>query len=136
MRRRQRLLFKLGLLATIGIFLFLLLSNALSPAANLKDEIKAEARVQKNIQDNELEKAQEKQIADLETSAVRIDWHDRDAMTRDLNREGLGEQGKKAYLENHDTDREKLMYRQNGFNAMLSDAISVNRSVPDIRYEG
>lgn len=135
MRRRQRVLFKLGLIGTIGLFLFLLLNNALGPAKN-NIEIKPEAEAQHGNEDNEIEKAQEKRIADLGPTAERIDWHDHDAITRDLNREGLGDQGKKAYLENHDRDREKLMYRQNGFNAMLSDAISVNRSVPDIRYKG
>lgn len=142
MRRRQRFLFKLGLIGTIAIFLFLLFNNALSPKTSV-DNIQAEARVQSRSKsnnifeaDNELEKAQENQIANVESRGEKIDWHDYDAITRDLHREGLGEHGKKAYLENHDRDREKLMYRQNGFNAMLSDEISVNRSIPDIRYSG
>lgn len=143
MRRRQRILLKLGTIGTIVIFVFLLINNALSPAKQNEVRIRPEAYHAKHVVDihpaddeNEIEKAQENRIAELEPTAEMIDWHDHDAITRDLNREGLGEQGKKAYLENHDRDREKLMYRQNGFNAMLSDMISVNRSVYDLRYKG
>lgn len=65
------------------------------------------------------------------------DWHDYRAMYYDNRRMGSGEQGKSARLMD-DVDQElanKLLVKY-GFNALLSEAISVNRSVADVRYEG
>ncbi|XP_067613513.1 N-acetylgalactosaminyltransferase 6-like isoform X1 [Eurosta solidaginis] len=64
-------------------------------------------------------------------------WHDFGAMERDAMRKGIGEQGKPAKV--HDISLKGLMRiksKQNGFNALLSDIISVRRSVADIRLEG
>ncbi|XP_062393289.1 polypeptide N-acetylgalactosaminyltransferase 10 isoform X2 [Sardina pilchardus] len=62
----------------------------------------------------------------------RIDWHDYEAIRRDAARTGNGEQGKPFPLT--DADRVDLAYRENGFNIYVSDRISLNRSVPDIRH--
>ena len=45
---------------------------------------------------------------------------------------GNGEQGKPFPLT--ETDRVDQAYRENGFNIYISDRISLNRSVPDIRH--
>lgn len=45
---------------------------------------------------------------------------------------GNGEQGKAFPLT--DADRVDQAYRENGFNIYVSDRISVNRSLPDIRH--
>ncbi|XP_076025042.1 polypeptide N-acetylgalactosaminyltransferase 10-like [Genypterus blacodes] len=63
----------------------------------------------------------------------RRDWHDYDAMRRDSARTGNGEQGKPFPLT--DTDRVDQAYRENGFNIYISDRISLNRSLPDIRHQ-
>ncbi|XP_002014996.2 N-acetylgalactosaminyltransferase 4 [Drosophila persimilis] len=66
----------------------------------------------------------------------RRDWHDYAAMEADKLRSGLGEHGLPAEIENPDEkELEQQMYRKNGFNGLLSDMISVNRSVPDVRLE-
>ncbi|KAH8273739.1 hypothetical protein KR018_011632 [Drosophila ironensis] len=71
-----------------------------------------------------------------ETEGERKDWHDHAAMEADTKRIGLGEQGQPASIENEeDRDLEFQQYRKNGFNGLLSDRISVNRSVPDVRQE-
>lgn len=59
-------------------------------------------------------------------------------MTKQLYfKTGNGEQGKPAVLPPHLTDEQKeALYKTNGFNALLSDNISINRSLPDIRKEG
>lgn len=45
---------------------------------------------------------------------------------------GNGEQGKAFPLT--ETDRIDQAYRENGFNIYVSDRISLNRSLPDIRH--
>lgn len=45
---------------------------------------------------------------------------------------GNGEQGKPFPLT--DADRVDQAYRENGFNIYVSDRISLNRSLPDIRH--
>ncbi|XP_055004496.1 polypeptide N-acetylgalactosaminyltransferase 10-like [Boleophthalmus pectinirostris] len=62
----------------------------------------------------------------------RIDWHDYEAMKKDASRSGNGEQGKAFPLS--DADRVDQAYRENGFNIYISDRISLNRSLPDIRH--
>lgn len=46
---------------------------------------------------------------------------------------GNGEQGKPFPLT--ENDRVDQAYRENGFNIYVSDRISLNRSLPDIRHE-
>lgn len=66
----------------------------------------------------------------------KIDWHDYMKIEEETKRIGKGEHGKPAFLSpSLDALKEKL-YQVNGFNAALSDEISVNRSVPDIRHPG
>ncbi|XP_037812931.1 N-acetylgalactosaminyltransferase 4-like [Lucilia sericata] len=64
------------------------------------------------------------------------DWEDFESMMEDLQRVGIGEQGEAAYLKNDSLlELEKKLSNENGFNALLSDYISVNRSVADVRDE-
>lgn len=67
----------------------------------------------------------------------RRDWHDYAAMEMDRKRKGPGENGQKFFNQNMSTKAlEEEMSLANGFNALISDQISVNRSLPDIRYKG
>ncbi|KAM9846545.1 polypeptide N-acetylgalactosaminyltransferase 10-like [Aulostomus maculatus] len=63
----------------------------------------------------------------------RTDWHDYEAMKRDAARVGNGEQGKPFPLT--EVDQVDQAYRENGFNIYVSDRISLNRSLPDIRHQ-
>ncbi|NP_598950.2 polypeptide N-acetylgalactosaminyltransferase 10 [Mus musculus] len=60
------------------------------------------------------------------------DWHNKEAIRRDAQRVGYGEQGKPYPMT--DAERVDQAYRENGFNIYVSDKISLNRSLPDIRH--
>uniref|UniRef100_A0A8C9H659 Polypeptide N-acetylgalactosaminyltransferase n=1 Tax=Piliocolobus tephrosceles TaxID=591936 RepID=A0A8C9H659_9PRIM len=60
------------------------------------------------------------------------DWHDKEAIRRDAQRVGNGEQGRPYPMT--DAERVDQAYRENGFNIYVSDKISLNRSLPDIRH--
>lgn len=66
----------------------------------------------------------------------KIDWQDHKLMKEEESRKGLGEQGKAETLDPSDKKEEDKLFHENGFNALLSDKISLNRSVPDIRHPG
>lgn len=90
---------------------------------------------EENEQRREQDQKQQQQI--LPPNQAKKDWHDYTAMERDAKRVGFGEQGKRAANNDESTrEIERKMSLENGFNAYLSDMISVNRSVPDIRYKG
>ncbi|XP_040038065.1 polypeptide N-acetylgalactosaminyltransferase 10 isoform X2 [Gasterosteus aculeatus] len=76
---------------------------------------------------------QARKVAHVGPDGVRrTDWHDYEAMRRDAARSGNGEQGKPFPLS--ESDRADQAYRENGFNIYISNQISLNRSVPDIRH--
>lgn len=64
----------------------------------------------------------------------KIDWHDYELIQKEESRTGFGENGKAVNLDGTEKDLENKLFHQNGFNALLSDKISINRSVPDIRH--
>lgn len=64
-----------------------------------------------------------------------IDWHDYPFILQEKNRTGIGEHGVSAHLSPHDEEERRRVFNQNGFNGLLSDRISLNRSVADIRHK-
>lgn len=66
---------------------------------------------------------------------LKIDWHDYKKMAEDAARVGLGEQGKIAMLDGtFDRDYVDDIISQNGYDGVLSDKISLNRSLTDFRH--
>lgn len=49
---------------------------------------------------------------------------------------GPGEHGKPFVLSSEEKDASEALYKENGFNALASDKISLHRSIPDIRNPG
>ncbi|XP_011293263.3 N-acetylgalactosaminyltransferase 4 [Musca domestica] len=71
-----------------------------------------------------------------EPKGPKRDWHDYVAIDMDAKRVGLGEHGMPSYITDESKKEiEETLYKENGFNALLSDSISVNRSIPDVRRE-
>jgi polypeptide N-acetylgalactosaminyltransferase len=65
------------------------------------------------------------------------DWNDYEFIANELKRSGLGEQGEPVFL----TDAAEIvlnekLYNKTGFSVVVSDKISVNRSVTDFRNPG
>uniref|UniRef100_A0A673UQB7 Polypeptide N-acetylgalactosaminyltransferase 10 n=1 Tax=Suricata suricatta TaxID=37032 RepID=A0A673UQB7_SURSU len=75
---------------------------------------------------------QQKKIFFLGDGQKLKDWHDQEAIRRDAQRLGNGEQGRPYPMT--DAERVDQAYRENGFNIYVSDKISLNRSLPDIRH--
>uniref|UniRef100_A0A3Q3DLR7 Polypeptide N-acetylgalactosaminyltransferase n=1 Tax=Hippocampus comes TaxID=109280 RepID=A0A3Q3DLR7_HIPCM len=120
-RREKRLLQFAGLLVAAFIFL---------PNVGLwslyRDRVKSEMQL-----DFPLHKLRKDNQVDR-NGLQRKDWHNYEAIKRDASRSGNGEQGKPFPLT--DADRVDQAYRENGFNIYVSDRISLNRSIPDIRH--
>ena len=69
-----------------------------------------------------------------ESEMKKIDWHDYKKMAEDKEMIGPGEQGQAVILD-ADEEKKKLdLYKANGFNAYVSDKISLHRSLKDIRH--
>lgn len=67
-------------------------------------------------------------------SSEKIDWHNYKAIEEEKQRQGPGEQGQ-AYILSQEEERQKDdLYRVNGFNALASDKISLQRALHDIRH--
>lgn len=73
--------------------------------------------------------------SDKNAKVIKIDWHDYTFIEDEKLRTGLGEHGDAAFLSSGLDDERKRLFDQNGFNALLSDKIALNRSVKDIRHE-
>ncbi|XP_037936196.1 N-acetylgalactosaminyltransferase 4-like [Teleopsis dalmanni] len=71
-----------------------------------------------------------------EAYGPKKDWNDYVSMEEDRKRVGIGEHGVAAHITDESLkELEQKMSLQNGFNALLSDSISVNRSIVDARLE-
>ena len=64
------------------------------------------------------------------------DWHDYEFMVKEKLRVGLGEQGKEVILTNPtQIELNQKTYEQTGFSVVVSNKISLERSLPDARAE-
>lgn len=68
-------------------------------------------------------------------SDEKIDWHNYAFVDEESERVGRGEHGKGDKLGDDEDAEYDALFKQNGYNAVLSDKISVNRSVKDIRHK-
>lgn len=69
------------------------------------------------------------------TDYERKDWHDYDFIAYEKSRVGPGEHGRPFELTDpKEIEENKRLYEIEGLNALVSDKISVNRSIPDTRH--
>lgn len=66
---------------------------------------------------------------------MKIDWHNYQLIEAERRRTGIGEHGVPAFVPDDEEAERKRLFDLNGFNGLLSDYISVNRSVKDIRHK-
>ncbi|CAF0788992.1 unnamed protein product [Brachionus calyciflorus] len=67
---------------------------------------------------------------------LKKDWHDYAQIDQESQRKGPGEQGQGFMLDPKDSNSnlKRTLYSHNGFNALVSDKISLERSLNDIRH--
>lgn len=64
-----------------------------------------------------------------------VDWHDYALIASETERHGPGEHGKPVKLRDPgDIKLNDKLYKENGYSAVVSDLIALNRSIPDIRH--
>lgn len=68
-------------------------------------------------------------------SNVRVDWNDYKLLKDEESRKGFGEHGSKTFTEGRQSSDEIQMIEENGHNAIVSNRISLDRSVPDFRSD-
>ncbi|XP_055351703.1 putative polypeptide N-acetylgalactosaminyltransferase 10 [Paramacrobiotus metropolitanus] len=66
----------------------------------------------------------------------KIDWHNYQFMSDESRRRGPGEQGSSVMTSGDEASKKDQLYKENGFNALASDKIALDRSVKDIRHTG
>ena len=66
---------------------------------------------------------------------IKIDWHDYKFIDNEVRRVGPGEQGQPVTeVEPDEEDLNQRLFDDNGYYGLISDKISVNRSVVDLRH--
>lgn len=61
------------------------------------------------------------------------DWNDYQWMKEERSRIGFGEHGLKTFRDSESPAVEEALMQENGHNALVSDKISLDRAVPDLR---
>lgn len=61
------------------------------------------------------------------------DWNDYKWMKEERTRTGYGENGMKTFSDSKLAKIEEALIQENGHNALVSDIISLDRAVPDLR---
>lgn len=127
MRRNVKSVLKLAALFIITVLLTIFLYKSMHMIHNLEEPEHEKLESVQNgaffMNDNNI-KAKKK-----------IDWHDYVKIEEDKNRVGVGEQGTQGKIDESEHGKQDKLFKQNGFNAVLSDKIALNRSLPDIRHK-
>lgn len=136
MRRNITSITKFMVLCLVTIMLTVFLYKTFFLVQNMYDDeddfgksIRAELRQNKHPKEGSFFNARRN------LKRTKIDWHDYRYIEVERDRVGVGEQGAAAFLKPEEEPERKRLFSQNGFNGYLSDKISLNRSVADIRHK-
>jgi hypothetical protein len=128
-------MFRLALLLLSSISVVLVVVNFSMNFKTFSTKIKFKPKDLAMLVDNPLELIN----ADFYTKITNYelkDWHDYEFMRYEASRIGLGENGKGINLTDpEDIRKNNELFEIEGLSAHISDVISVNRSVPDVRNE-
>lgn len=68
---------------------------------------------------------------------IKIDWHDYEFIEYESKRVGPGEKGVAVNeVEQSEEELNQRLFKENGYYGLISDKISVNRSIADLRHPG
>lgn len=67
---------------------------------------------------------------------LKVDWLDHDFVRKEKSRQGPGENGEPVILGENDAEISKLYAQDYSYNVLVSDRISLDRSIPDTRAPG
>lgn len=101
------------------------------------DEANAENQTQQIAKSRRTVPPRREEIVEIGGEKYRkIDWHDYEQIEQDNARTGPGEGGAgvEPSAQERSTSEFQRLYRENGFNAFISNNISLDRSVKDIRH--
>ena len=121
----------------VAYLIFFLASEIQHDREAWRQEYKAKLERHKaEFDDRRFEPPAEEKYGVQEGPGLKIDWHDWEFILQEANREGVGEQGAAVMVTEEDrrSDTYKKFYDLNGFNGFVSDLISYERSVADIRH--
>lgn len=93
-----------------------------------------------SLKDASKPKNQLKNVIDQKSNELfndeKIDWHDWKFVEYEKSRSGPGEHGKPVFLTDpQDVLLNEKLFKKEGLYVLVSDKISVNRSIPDNRPE-
>ncbi|CAO1434782.1 unnamed protein product [Diamesa hyperborea] len=89
-----------------------------------------------NSNERFLIKRQVKEVDNVVCQQEMRDWHDYEFMFREKSRVGLGEQGEEVILTNPEQIKtNERLYNKTGFSVVVSNKISLERSLPEARGE-
>lgn len=90
---------------------------------------------QLQYQINEINEVQKPNSYFRNYDKIKIDWHDYKYINAEKNQLGIGEHGNPSNVSQEEEPERERMALIAGFNALLSDRIALNRSIPDIRHK-
>ncbi|CAB3377482.1 Hypothetical predicted protein [Cloeon dipterum] len=137
MRRNVRTFVKLLLVALLAVISTMITLRLLGPAEDLRSQSLPSDPLKVFAVTKEAGAHPENPVTEMSRrKSGRIDWHDHAQIKADSLRIGPGEQGQSVVLKPEDEHEKEELYKVNGFNALASDKMSLNRSLPDIRHPG
>lgn len=133
-RRNKRAVRSLVLVGGIGL-MFLTMQMLLStPTSEEHSAKKEDDRSREAAQERHEDKESVEEFRRPVDLSDKRDWTDYKTVEKDGSRVGPGEQGMAFHLPADKQSAKQELYRTNGFNALASDFIALNRSVRDIRH--